>query len=558
MIKYLMHPKWRLVATLLVSLMAVCGYVGWSFLMQTIIDVATGKQAGSLVTVAAWLASYMVVMDFMGGLDQYLRPKLRQQAVALARTDLMKHALALSPAAFGELGVGTMVGKLTKQLDNVEHDYFNQILWLFYIGSQMVVATIATLTISPLVTLLIIGLCVPALVFPFLLKRLLARVADEKIAAIDAYTAKVTDLLSGFDTLKFALAGPNALRQHRQVNQQLLGAQLRNAKINAISYGISTGLNDLTYMAAWFLGAVMVQRGQMDMGQMVVFSTLTGYLTFPMMSLTQDIPVLIGGRRAAQKLAVFLAEPVPATGGQPLPPTAQPTLQLVSAGYRVDQRQLLAAVDLSLAPQEKVLMVGASGSGKTTLVRLLLGEITPTRGQATIGGVSATMLTRAAVYGNVGVLAQTGYVFTGTVAENLSLFGDQLREDQMKAAMQRAGLGEWLAHHALTSKVSASGPELSGGERQRLALARLFTCNYPYYVFDELTTGLDPHVAAELQRDLLKMPQGFLMITHTYNHAVFSAVDRILVVDHGALVASGPFSDLGVQAALERLELVAA
>ena len=554
MLKYLTAKKGQLALTMTVAVMAVCGYVGWSFLLQIVVDIATGKRTGSLVAVAGLMVLYMVVMDTVGAFDRYLRPSLKWAAAGRARKALMAQALALSPAAFGEVGVGSMVGKLTKQVDNITESYFGQWLWLFYLGVQIIVATLATISISPSVTLLIVVLTLPSLVFPFLLKKALQQASEAQVTAIDRYTAKATDLLSGFTTLKFALAGQAAARQHDQADDALVAAQTRNTRIQAISNAISSVLNDLTYMAAWFVGAIMVRAGQMDMGQMVVFSTLTGYLSFPMMSLTEDLPTLIGGIQAARQLELFIASPNAKARSQALP-QLHAELACIDASYAVGGQTILNHVKLQLTPGQKVLLVGAIGSGKTTLVRLLLGEVMPSQGEALLFGAPAAELARHAVYQRIGFMAQAGHVFTGTVRENMSLFTESFTDEAMTTALKRAGLSGWLTAHSLGTMVSADSPLLSGGEKQRLALARIFLRDYSYYIFDELTTGLDPHIAAGLQRDLFDMAQGFLMITHTYNEAAFAQADQIIVLEKGHVIAQGQAQTPAVQAALQQLEL---
>lgn len=554
MLKYLTAKKGQLALTMTVAVMAVCGYVGWSFLLQIVVDIATGKRTGSLVAVAGLMVLYMVVMDTVGAFDRYLRPSLKWAAAGRARKALMAQALALSPAAFGEVGVGSMVGKLTKQVDNITESYFGQWLLLFYLGVQIIVATLATISISPSVTLLIVVLTLPSLVFPFLLKKALQQASEAQVTAIDRYTAKATDLLSGFTTLKFALAGQAAARQHDQADDALVAAQTRNTRIQAISNAISSVLNDLTYMAAWFVGAIMVRAGQMDMGQMVVFSTLTGYLSFPMMSLTEDLPTLIGGIQAARQLELFIASPNAKARSQALP-QLHAELACIDASYAVGGQTILNHVKLQLTPGQKVLLVGASGSGKTTLVRLLLGEVMPSQGEALLFGAPAAELARHAVYQRIGFMAQAGHVFTGTVRENMSLFTESFTDEAMTTALKRAGLSGWLTAHSLGTMVSADSPLLSGGEKQRLALARIFLRDYSYYIFDELTTGLDPHIAAGLQRDLFDMAQGFLMITHTYNEAAFAQADQIIVLEKGHVIAQGQAQTPAVQAALQQLEL---
>ena len=298
----------------------------------------------------------------------------------------------------------------------------------------------------------------------------------------------------------------------------------------------------------------MVRAGQMDMGQMVVFSTLTGYLSFPMMSLTEDLPTLIGGIQAARQLELFIASPNAKARSQALP-QLHAELACIDASYAVGGQTILNHVKLQLTPGQKVLLVGASGSGKTTLVRLLLGEVMPSQGEALLFGAPAAELARHAVYQRIGFMAQAGHVFTGTVRENMSLFTESFTDEAMTTALKRAGLSGWLTAHSLGTMVSADSPLLSGGEKQRLALARIFLRDYSYYIFDELTTGLDPHIAAGLQRDLFDMAQGFLMITHTYNEAAFAQADQIIVLEKGHVIAQGQAQTPAVPAALQQLEL---
>ncbi len=337
---------------------------------------------------------------------------------------------------------------------------------------------------------------------PLVTKKLIERASEEQVQQIDHYTKRVTDFLTGFNTIKYALAFGTIFTQHNKVSDALYGAQKKNAKIENLTAAVSYALNDLSYVGSWLVGAVLVQRGQMGFGQLVAFANLVGFLTWPMTSMTTRLPTLIGGAKAATVIREFLAAPVTGTAATHQV-SMQPALaSFAHANFMPDGKPVLQDINLNLASDKKYLMVGASGSGKSTLVQMLLGEIQPTNGHVQLLGEAASSLARADVYGNVGLLAQKGYIFTGTVRDNVTLFAPTYSDAAIETALVRAGLASWLAKHSLDTPISDRGPELSGGEKQRLSVARLFLRGYNFFCFDELTTGLDPHIADALLRDI--------------------------------------------------------
>ncbi|WP_262315326.1 ATP-binding cassette domain-containing protein [Lacticaseibacillus parakribbianus] len=606
MFKHILTQKGEFTRVIVLQAVNNAFLVCWSFLFQLIVDTAMGKTQWRFVPLTLFIMGYVLVMDIVFTADHYQTNLLKFRTTASLREAVVAQTARLSPAAFGELGVGGIIAKLTKQLDKVEADYYGSLLGLSRLVFQFLFAVAGTLVINPLVTLVALGLALPSLALPYLTKKAIANASAKQVEEIERYTTRITDLLSGFTTLKFALAPAALIGQHRLANRKMLAAQRDNERINQITSGLAIFLNDVTTLMIWVVGAVLVQRGEMGMGQLVAFANLTGFMAWPLTELTQTIPTIIGGAKAAAVIGEFLDRPTQAddapapvggTAGDPSaaatgsatgetttaagaataalvsavtepPAAAEPAAVITAAtaprvtvrarglGLTIGDHRVLQGVDLALDQGKKYLLVGASGSGKSTLVRLLLGELAPTTGELTLMGAAPASLPRTVVYSRIGLLAQKGYVFAATVRENMTLFAEGYADDAIVAALTRAGLGPWLADHGLDTPVSEAGAELSGGEKQRLALARLFLRGYPFYVFDELTTGLDPHIADRLQRDICAMPQGFLMITHTYNRDAFAAVDEILVMRAGCLAARGRVETPAIQAALRELAMI--
>ncbi|ERL65848.1 ABC transporter ATP-binding protein [Schleiferilactobacillus shenzhenensis] len=559
MLHYLTDDRKHLVFNVLLTLLDAFFIVFYAYVLQFVMYIATGKIKMSFFTAAILLLIYIAVCDSVDALWQYDSLAWPTRIAQRLRNDLFTQIDTLDPSAFNRTSTGSYVAKLTKQVDLVQQSYYQIILFLVFNAAQVIMATVGTLLINPLITGLIILLSIPSIVLPFITKKFLENAKAGVVDQLDKYTSHVTDFLQGFTTVQYALTQPIFFRRHQQVNQKLTTAATRDVKVQKIIGGLSNAFSDVLYFGTWLMGAWFVQQKQMDLGQLVAFSQLSGMLNWPMNSMIRYLTELYGGRKAASELQTFLEKKPTATAAAMTPPTiTDPFIVSRRLNFQIGDQAILQDVSFRLGATEKVLLVGASGSGKSTLVRTMINEVQDYTGQLTINGHDLKQLNRLALYRAIGIMEQHGYVFHGTVRENASLFDPRFTDDQIRTALDRAGLREWLAEHSLDTPLSDKGPELSGGEKQRLALARLYLRGYQYFIFDELTTGLDPNIAATLEHDLFQLGQGFLLITHHYNDEIFRAADRILVMNNGCLAAQGRFTDLAVQRELKKLQLVAA
>ncbi|WP_127849673.1 ABC transporter ATP-binding protein [Lacticaseibacillus hulanensis] len=560
MIRYLFKHPWRLAFTAGISVVAAGVLVAYSYVLQLITDIATGASHLSFVVAVPAVIVYLIVQALTDGAASYMQESLPARIGRQLRGELFARYNRLRPMHFYEKQVGQYVAQLTKQVDVVTASYFHVILRAIYLVSLLVLAVLGTFLINPVITVGVALLSVPALIFPFLVKKWLEGAKTAVVTTVERYTSTVTDILSGFTTIQYALTVPPFARKHDHASHAVQAATVRDQRVQKITSGVSDFLGDVMYLGAWLLGAYFVRRGAITLGQLVAFSQLASLFNWPMALLTELLAEFYGGRKQARELAAVLAAPddgelISRAEATPEMTENAPLLELTNVSYAAEGKPVLADVNLRFDLDKRYLVVGASGSGKTTLMRLLLGDLTPTSGTARLFGHPLADYNRGVVYGTLGMLTQKADIFAGTVRENVTLFSDSPTDAAVVAALQRAGLTNWLDQHSLTTRISAETPLLSGGEKQRLALARLFLRDYRFMIFDELTTGLDPHIAAKLQADLFNVAGGFILITHQYDAATFAKADEIIVLAGGKVVARGKQGAPEVARALSTLQL---
>ncbi|MBQ9129739.1 MAG: ABC transporter ATP-binding protein, partial [Clostridia bacterium] len=223
----------------------------------------------------------------------------------------------------------------------------------------------------------------------------------------------------------------------------------------------------------------------------------------------------------------------------------------VSFSYTGSDLQVLKNVSFSLAPGERLALVGCNGAGKSTIVKLLLRLYEPTQGRITLDGVDIRDLRLSTYRALFSVLFQDYKCFSMTVAENV-MRGEVGKEDliTVREALKESGVLEKIdslpkgVNTVLTKEFDADGAVLSGGESQKVQLAAVFASKAPMAILDEPSSALDPIAEYKVFESMIRATEdkGVLFISHRLSSAVLA--DKILVMDKGVLVESGSHEEL--------------
>jgi len=214
-------------------------------------------------------------------------------------------------------------------------------------------------------------------------------------------------------------------------------------------------------------------------------------------------------------------------------------------------RQVIGGLNLTIAPGEKIGLVGRSGAGKSTVVNLLLRLYDLERGRILIDGQDIAGVTQESLRRQVGMVTQDTSLLHRSVRDNLAYGRPDATDAEMVRAAERAeahdfvvGLVDPKGRHGYDAHVGERGVKLSGGQRQRVAIARVMLKDAPILLLDEATSALDSEVEAAIQASLYKLMEGKTVVAIAHRLSTIAAMDRLVVMEHGRVVETGTHASL--------------
>jgi ATP-binding cassette subfamily B multidrug efflux pump len=215
------------------------------------------------------------------------------------------------------------------------------------------------------------------------------------------------------------------------------------------------------------------------------------------------------------------------------------------------QGGVIDELNLHIRPGEKVGLVGRSGAGKSTIVNLLLRFYDAEGGRVLVDGVDVAAITQDSLRANVGVVTQDTSLLHRSVRENIAYGRPDATEDEIVAAARLAEAHDFIetlvdpkGRRGYDAHVGERGVKLSGGQRQRVAIARVLLKNAPILVLDEATSALDSEVEAAIQSQLQVLMRNKTVIAIAHRLSTIAALDRLVVIDRGAIVEQGSHAEL--------------
>ncbi len=332
--------------------------------------------------------------------------------------------------------------------------------------------------------------------------------------------------------------------QFQMQAQQSLQANLRLTLTNVNSALVISTLMVLGTAAMYYVGTMHVLAGTLTLGSLLVFSAYLLMLYEPLESLTYTAWAMEGATAGAKRCFEVLDRPDDVVDSPQSIAITETKGELkfenVSFGYAQD-RHVLHNVDLHIASNQIVALVGGTGAGKSTLLSLVPRFYDPTSGRVTLDDHDLREITKKSLRAQISLVLQDTLLFSTTVRENIAYGRPDATEDEIVEAARRAQADDFIRQlpDGYASMVGERGGHLSVGQRQRIGIARAFLKNAPILLLDEPTSALDPTTESAIMETIKELMQGRTTLIATHRLATIHNVDLIIVLDHGRMVEQG-------------------
>lgn len=341
----------------------------------------------------------------------------------------------------------------------------------------------------------------------------------------------------------------------RDLMSNLLAAQYPVLTWWAAVVVLTRAASTITMVSIFALGALLVQRGELTVGQIVSFVAFANLLITKLDQLSQFFLGLFSQKPAIDAYFELVDATSPVLdrlGARALEGT-QGHVRYEDLTFRFPDGTIgCDNLNFEAKPGETVALVGHTGAGKTTALALLQRLRDPQEGRITVDGADIRDVTLASLRTSIAVVFQDAGLFNRSIAENIRIGKPDATDAEVQRAAELAGAHEFIARRAdgYNFMIGERGAALSGGERQRLAIARAILKDAPILILDEATSALDAETEARIKRALDALRKGRTTFIIAHRLSTVANADKILVMEHGAVIERGTFRELVAQGGL--------
>ena len=522
--------------------------------------ISTGRALGALLrsSSAAGLLAQALAAAALSAVCQLLAQRVARFSAITEEAHLRRltlaHLLGLGPARAADVRSGATASLLTDGAERValyRQTFLAPTLAAAAAPLLVLIELAVVVDVVPALVLAAAVIMVPAFIV-WCHSRLRASSSDSRRARM-RLAAEYLDAIQGLRTLTLARAAERTSARLRLEGESNRRAVMGLLAGNQLVILLTDGLFSLFLItAAAGLALLRLSTGVIDVGDALAIVLTSYVLLEPLAHVGAFFYVGMGGMANQRAIRRILSRPLPhsttSPGARTSPAaTAQSSIVLddVEATWGADP--VLEGVDLNVRRGESLAIVGPSGAGKSTLMAVLAGNLLPSSGSVRVEGTELSSVTQDEVRSASALVAQTTWLFTGTIADNLRLAQPYATPSQMWQALEVARLDKEVAlmPEGLETQVGEAGLGLSGGQAQRLSLARAFLADRPVLLLDEPTSQVDLASEAAIVKSIEQLARGRTVVTISHRAGALTAVDRTVRVEAGAVHEAGGASAPG-------------
>jgi ATP-binding cassette subfamily B multidrug efflux pump len=521
---------------------------------QKIVDELAGaNRSDVIISLLAGAGIYAAVAV----ISMYLMRRLIIGASRLVEYDLRERIydrlLELDYAFYQSHETGDLVSRTTNDLDAVRTLLGPGIMYIPNSLSLFVLFFPVLFRLNRMLMIVVSSVLVTVIALVFLVLPRLQPYFRRIQEATGRLNSRVWQVVSGITTVKLHTMEHGEETRFVALNREFLSRNMATAKVQEFLWPTFIFIFSLTQLVIIFIGGRQVIGGTMSLGQLLQFNVMITALTFPVISLGWIMSLIQQGISAMGRINAILDGPIERRTDwvRPAGDSISFEVRNLLFAYPGQERRSLDGVSLSVAPGEFIGITGTIGSGKSTLVNVLTGLQRPDRGTVFINGTDIRDVEPAALFEKIGIVSQSPFLFSRTLAENIAMGrdgtdGNGSGKARVRQAAELAGLAGDIAafSEGYGQVIGERGITLSGGQKQRTAIARALMKDSPVVILDDSLSSVDARTEATIIDNLRSLKGSKTLIVVSHRISPLKGADRIYVLDEGKIVEQGSHAEL--------------
>jgi ABC-type multidrug transport system fused ATPase/permease subunit len=550
LIELLTPYKWRVLAMMVALVAATAAALAPAPLAKLAIDDGIRRgDVGVLDLIVALFLVSALVYAVASYAQTYLVGWVGQRALQDLRLRLFKHLQELSIGFYSRNRAGVIISRMTNDVEALDQLVEDGLATLIQSGLTLI-GVVVILLVLDLKLALLTFLAIPILLIGGVAFRIASadayRLTREKIATITGYLAET---LSGIRVVRVFGQEPRHIDEFHRLNDDNRAANMTTVRLNAAYFPAVEFLSALVTVEILVVGGIEVLAGHTSTGVVFAFVAALNNFFDPIQQLSQLYTTYQSGMAALDKIFDLLDEQPDLVDA----PDAV-TLGAIRGELRFDDvsfrygsgEYALRDVDLVIPPGQTVALVGETGAGKSTFAKLVARFYDPSDGAVLVDGHDLRSVTAESLRSQMGIVPQEGFLFSGTVRENIAFGRPSASDDEIRAAARAVGADTFIEalDDGYDAQIGERGVQLSAGQRQLVAFARALVADPRILVLDEATSNVDVHTESLIEKGMRRLVAGRTAIVIAHRLSTIRGASRILVMEHGQVVEDGTHEEL--------------
>ncbi|MEH7109896.1 ABC transporter ATP-binding protein [Bacillus sp. JJ1764] len=504
--------------------------------------------SGILQLLALYFGLLIVSAIFQFG-QRFILQKTANRIIQKMREDVFNHIQRLPIQYFDNLPAGKVVARITNDTEAIRELYVTVLATFFTSAINITGIYVALFILNAKLAALCL-LLLPILYLWMIIYRKFASKYNRIIRSRNSdINAMINESIQGMSIIQAFGREKETTSDFEKLNREQFTYQNKLLSLNALtSHNLVGILRNLIFVAfIWYFGAQsLLPANVISLGMLYAFVDYINRLFEPVQGIVNQLANLEQALIAGERVFKLMDEPGENVSEERIPRIkGNVRFEHVSFGYK-DREYVLKNINFEAKKGETIALVGHTGSGKSSIMNLLFRFYDSQKGKIVIDGKDIESIPRQTVRQHMGIVLQDPYLFTGTIASNVSLNDPLITREKVEKALKDVGADKVFSHleKGYDEPVIEKGSTLSSGQRQLISFARALAFNPAILILDEATSSIDTETEAVIQEamDVLKKGRTTFIIAHRLS--TIRNADQILVLDRGVIVERGSHDEL--------------